>query len=55
MEILEKKSETRSPSNCRVGKVSSSRPIEEDHQSAEIGLEKVDFEISNEAADSEIF
>ncbi|MFE3867242.1 hypothetical protein ACFX5E_04025 [Flavobacterium sp. LS2P90] len=55
MEILEKKLETRSPSNCRVGKVSSSRPIEEDNLSAEIGLEKVDFEKLNETVDSEIF
>jgi hypothetical protein len=40
MEILEKKLETISRSNCRVGKISSSRPLEEDKLITEIGLEK---------------
>ena len=55
MEILENKLETISRSNCRVGKISSSRPLEEDQIITEIGFEKVDFETSNETVNAEIF
>ena len=55
MEILENKLETISRSNCRVGKINSSRPLEEDQLITEIGFEKVDFETSYETVVAEVF
>lgn len=55
MENSEKNLRTVSISNCRVGKISSSRPIEEDQLIPEIDFEKEDSEASSETADPEIF
>lgn len=54
MEIVEKKLEPISKSNCRVGRISSLRPIEQDKQTTEIGFEKVDLETSHETISAEI-
>lgn len=54
MEIVEKKLEPISKSNCRVGRISSLRPVEEDKQTTEIGYKKVDLETSHETRSTEI-